>query len=113
VGQKTETAPAAAAAPKFKRPEIGDIVHYFDETRAQQYSKPGAGPYAALVTMHDVGGLVLQIFGPRGGNFYAENLRHKSELDPKDQARRKWWNWPHETPKAGGGRQTTDDGGQK
>jgi hypothetical protein len=97
--------PAPAAAPKFKRPEVGDMVHFFDETRSQPYGKPGVGPYAAIVTLHDIGGVHLDIRGPRGGNFQVENVRHKSELDPNNKSGKRWWQHRHETRDQGSGDQ--------
>lgn len=89
---------AAPPAPPTvrKMPKVGDDVHFFDDTRAQQYSRPGAGPYAAKVNLLDLGGVSLTIFAP-GGILYAERVPHKSQLLADDKSRKKWWQWPHET----------------
>jgi hypothetical protein len=86
----------AVAAEKVKRPKIGDDVHFFDNTRAQQYSQPGAGPYAAKVVLLGIGGVQLKVFAPHAV-FDAEKVPHKSELDPGKAVVKRWWQWPHET----------------
>jgi len=95
MAEPNKAAAAAATAPAYRKPAVGDIVHFYDEQRAVNYSKQGGGPYAAMVTFRDVGGLSLQIFAPHGG-FHAERVRHKSELDPKDAGKKKWWQWPRD-----------------
>ncbi|HZU87923.1 MAG TPA: hypothetical protein VE993_01575 [Stellaceae bacterium] len=94
---KSETAPAVPPMPRHRRPEIGASVHYFDETRAQN-PQLGIGPYAAIVTALGPAGVTLKVFAPYGV-LDAERIPHKSELDPKNASRKRWWNWPNETGK--------------
>jgi hypothetical protein len=101
VNAKPEAAAAQPPRPAYRKPNVGDIVHFFDDTRAQQYAQPGVGPYAAIVTMLGPVGVQLEVFGPNGGRFYAERVPHKSELRAEDKSRKKWWQWPHEGRAAG------------
>lgn len=73
------------------------MVHFFDEARAGPFARPGVGPYAAIVTAFDQGGVSLEVVGPLGGRFNVGGVRHKTDLDPADKGRRKWWQHRHET----------------
>lgn len=82
---------AAAAAPdRVRPPTVGDMVWFFDDTRAQTYTKIGAGPYPAVVLFRDVGGLNLHVIA---GRFDVERVQHKSLLGDQP-GKKRWWEWP-------------------
>lgn len=81
---------------RFRKPVIGSDVHFFDETREQ--SKNGSGPYAAKVIGLSTAGVAMIVFTTQG-SFPIERMRHRSEQE-KTPGKKKFWNWPDETPKA-------------
>lgn len=81
------------AAPHHK-PWVGATVHYFDESRDAVYARMGKGPYAAIVTCLDAGGVSLFVLGPMGGRFDVEKVPHASTIDLKAPGKKRWWQWP-------------------
>lgn len=101
MNSKTETPAPSPPPAKVARPAVGDIVHYYDETRIGSFQGAlaarsiGVGPYAAIVVAHDLSGLMLDVRAPHGG-FFAERVPHKREL-PRDNdgqllpGKKRWW----------------------